>query len=64
MAHATDLHGAVPLAVLTGQVVVVSAEDKAVFAEELDYGAVGKHPTRRRAAGVVSVLWLGERQAS
>lgn len=64
MAHAADLHGAVPLAILTGQVVVVAAEHKAVIAEELDHGAVRKHPTGRRVAGVTPVLRFGERQAS
>lgn len=64
LAHAADLHGAVPLAILAGQVVVVSAENEAVVAEELDHGAVGKHPTGGRVAGVASVLRLGERQTS
>lgn len=64
LAHAADLHGTVPLAILAGQVVVVSAENEAVVAEELDHGAVGKHPTGGRVAGVASVLRLGERQTS
>lgn len=62
LAHAADLHGAVPLAILTGQVVVISAENEAVVTEELDHGAVGKHPAGGRVAGVASVLRFRERQ--
>lgn len=60
MANTTDLHGPVPLPVLTGQVVVVPTENEALVTEELDHGAVGKHPAGGRVAGVAPVLGFGE----
>lgn len=60
MAHTADLHGAVPLSILTGQIVVVSTENEAAVTEELNHRTMGKHSTGGRMAGVASILRLGE----
>lgn len=63
MANTTDLHGAVPLSILTGQVVVVSTEDEALIAEELNHSAMGKHPAGGWVASVAPIFGFGEGQA-
>ena len=60
MSHTTDLHGAVPLSILTGQVVVVSLENEALITEELDNSAMGKHSAGRWVAGVAPIFWFRE----
>lgn len=61
-AYTADLHGAVPLSILTCQVGIVSTESKAVITDELNYSAVGKQSTWGRVAGVSPILRFGERQ--
>lgn len=63
MAYTIDLHGAVPLSILTGQIVIVSTEHEALITEELNHSAVGKQSTGGGVAGVAPVLGLGEREA-
>lgn len=64
LAHTADLHGTIPLPVLTGQIIVVSTENEALVAEELNHSAVRIHSTGRRVAGVAPVLRFGEGQTS
>lgn len=61
-AYTADLHGAVPLSILTRQVGVVSTQSKAVITDKLNYRAVGKQSTRGRMAGVSPILRFRERQ--
>lgn len=56
LAHTADLHGTVPLSVLTGQIVIIPTDNEALITEELNYSAVGKHSTRGWVAGVASIL--------
>lgn len=60
MANTIDLHGAVPLSILTGQVVIVSAESKAVITEELNHSAMSKHSTGGWVAGEAPILRFAE----
>lgn len=55
---ATDLHGRVPLAVLTGEELVVPLEGVALVAEVLDDRLLGQAAAGRRVAAVAPVLRL------
>lgn len=58
-----DPRGAIPLSILTGQI-VVPHENKARMTEELNDSAVGKQSTGGRVAGVTPILWFRQRETS
>lgn len=60
---AADLHGGVPLPILTGEVFVVPLERVPLIAEVLDHGALGEPVAGGRVAGIPSVLGLEGRPA-
>lgn len=53
-----NLHGAVPLPVLTGQVFIVSLQDVAFITEVLNHSAMVQSMAGGRVAGVAPILWL------
>lgn len=55
---AANLHGAVPLAVLAGEELVVPLQSVALVAEVLDDGLLGEAVAGRRVTAVAAVLWL------
>lgn len=55
---AADLHGAVPLAILAGEELVVSLQSVTLVAEVLDDGLLGEAGAGRRVTAVAAVLRL------
>lgn len=55
---AADLHGAVPLAVLASEELVVPLQSVALVAEVLDDGLLGEAVAGRRVTAVAPVLWF------
>jgi len=55
---AADLHGAVPLAVLAGEELVVALQSVSLVAEVFDDGLLGEAVAGRRVTAVAPVLWL------
>lgn len=55
---AANLHGTVPLAVLTGKELVVSLQSVALVTEVLNDGLLGEPVAGRRVTAVAPVLWL------
>lgn len=54
-----DLHRSVPLAVLTGEELVVSLQSVAFITEVLDDGLLGEAVARGGVTAVAPVLWFG-----
>lgn len=59
-----DLHGAVPLAVLAGEELVVGLQSVALVTEVLDDRFMGEVVTGRRVTAVAPVLWFSGWQTS
>lgn len=55
---AADLHGAVPLAVLAGEELVVALQSVALVTEVLDDSLLGEAVAGRRVTAVAPVLWF------
>lgn len=55
---AADLHGSVPLSILTGEELVVSLQSVALVTEVLNNGLLGEAVAGGRVTAVAPILWL------